>query len=89
VSLVGEHLRAEGLAPNTLGLLDPDDVHLAKTAGRSILGVMNDAAVHARYRIEAMEGIDRTDLVVLNRFLRRTLHSRDGTYVTPLDLVAR
>lgn len=89
VGLVGEHLRAEGLAADTLGRLDPDDVHPAKTASRSILGVMNDVAFHARYRIEAMGGIDRSDTLFLNRFLRRALHNRAGDYVTPLDLVAQ
>ena len=89
VSLVEKHLHSEGLAANTLGLLNPDDVHLAKTANRSILGVMNDAALHARYRIEAMGGIDRSDTLFLNRFLRRVLHNRAGDYVTPLDLVAQ
>jgi len=89
VSLVEEHLRSEVLAANALGRLDPDDVHLAKTASRSILGVMNDTARHARYRIEAMGGIDRSDTLFLNRFLRRTLHNRAGDYVTPLDLVTQ
>jgi hypothetical protein len=88
VSLIEEHLSSEGLAPNALGRLDPDDVHLAKTASRSILGVMNDAAVHARYRIDAIGGIERTDTIFLSRFLRRTLHNRAGAYITPLDLVA-
>jgi len=50
---------------------------------------MNDTAIHARYRIEAMGGIDRCDTVFLNRFLRRALHNRAGEYVTPLDLVAQ
>lgn len=89
VGLVEEHLRSEGLAADTLGRLDPDDVHPAKTASRSILGVMNDVAFHARYRIEAMGGIDRSDTLFLNRFLRRALHNRAGDYVTPLDLVAQ
>lgn len=88
-SLIEEHLASEGLAPDALGRLDPDDVHLAKTASRRILGVMNDTAVHARYRIDAMGGIDRTDAAFLNRYLRRALHNRAGTYVTPLDLVAQ
>lgn len=89
VSLIEEHLGSEGLAPDALGRLDPDDVQLAKTASRSILGVMNDTAVHARYRIDAMGGIDRTDAAFLNRYLRRTLHNRAGAYVTPLDLFAQ
>jgi len=89
VSLIEQHLGSEGLAPDALGRLDPEDVHLAKTASRSILGVMNETAVHARYRIDAMGGIDRTDAVFLNRYLRRALHNRAGAYVTPLDLVAQ
>ena len=89
VSLIEEHLRSELLAADTLGRLDPDNVHLAKTASRSILGVMNDAALHARYQIEAMGGIDRSDTISLNHFLRRTLHNRAGDYVTPLDLLAQ
>jgi hypothetical protein len=89
VNLVEEQLRAESLPPDTLGSLDPDRVSLAKTASRSILGIMNDAAIHARYRIEAMGGIDRSDTLFLNRYLRRALHNRSGNYVTPLDLVAQ
>lgn len=89
VSLVERHVHSEGLAADTLGLLDPDDVRLAKTASRSILGVMNDTAVHARYRIEAMGGIDHADVEFLNRFLRRSLHNQEGEYVTPLELVAQ
>lgn len=89
VSLVEEHLRSEDLPPDTLGRLDPDDVALAKTASRSVLGVMNDTTLHARYRIDAMGGIDRSDTFFLNRDLRRALHNRDGHYVTPLDLVAQ
>ena len=89
VGLVEEHLISEGLGADTLGPLDPDDVRLAKTASRSVLGIMNDTAFHVRYRVEAMGGIDRAETVFLNRFLRRTLHNRAGEYVTPLDLVAR
>ena len=76
VSLIEGHLRSEELPPETLGHLDPHIVQLAKTASRSILGVMNDAAFDARYRIEAMSGIDRADALFLNRFLRCTLHNR-------------
>jgi hypothetical protein len=89
VGLVEGHLRSEGLAADTVGRLDPKNVRLAKTASRSILGVMNDAAFHARYRIEAMGGIDRSDTVFLNQYLRRTLHNKRGEYVTPLDLVTQ
>lgn len=89
VDLVEEHLHSEGLAASTLGRLDRNDVHLAKTASRSILGHMNDTTIHARYRIEAMGGIDRAEIVFLNKFLRRALHNRADEYVTPLDLLAQ
>jgi hypothetical protein len=87
VRLIEEHVRSEGLAPDELGSLHPDDVQLAKTASRSVLGVMNDAAFLARYRIAAMGGIDRAEIDILNRFLRRTPHRRSGDYVQPIDLV--
>jgi hypothetical protein len=87
--LVEEHLRAEGLAAETLGPLDWETVEIAKTASRSMLGVMNQMALHARYRIEAMGAIDRRDSSFLSRYLRRTIHSRDGVYLTPLDLTVR
>jgi hypothetical protein len=87
-SLVREQLDSEGLPLDILGRLDPEDVRLARTASRSVLGVMNDVARHLRYRVEAAGGIDRTDSFFLNRYLRRTLHVRAGVYVTPLDLVA-
>ena len=49
---------------------------------------MNNAALLARYRIAAMGGIDRADVNVLNRFLRRTPHQRGGQYVRPVELVS-
>ena len=89
VSHIEEQLRSENLATDVLGRLDPDDVHVATTASRSVLGVMNDAARHARYRIEDMGGIDRSDASYVNHFLRRTFHRHPGGYVTPLELVSR
>jgi hypothetical protein len=88
VNLIEEELRSEGFAPDVLGRLDADYVHLARTGSRSILGVMNNAALLARYRIDAMGGLDRTYVNVVNRFLRRTPHQRDGQYVTPVELVS-
>src|SRR5579862_5787281 len=85
--LIKEQLLDEGFAPDRLGLLDPEQVQLAKTASRAMLGVMNDTARHARHRIEAMGGLDWTNAVFLNRYLRRALHSRDGEYAKPIDLV--
>lgn len=89
VRLVTRELDDEQLPRTALGDLDTADVRLAKTASRSILGVMNDSARHAHYRIGAMGGLARSDIRIVNRALRRTLHSRAGVYVTPLDVVAK
>jgi hypothetical protein len=88
VDLIEEELRSEGFAPDALGRLDAEKVQLSRTGSRSILGVMNNAALLARYRIEAMGGIDRANVNVINRFLRRTPHQRDGQHVRPVELVS-
>ncbi|HLY64910.1 MAG TPA: hypothetical protein VKU60_05195, partial [Chloroflexota bacterium] len=44
VSLIEHELAVEGLRVDTFGKLDPDNVLIAKTADRSILGCMNDMA---------------------------------------------
>lgn len=64
----------------------PAAVQVERTASKSILAHMRDMAIHSRYRIEAMGGLAWTDVAFLNRYLRRSLHNRDG-YITPLDLV--
>jgi hypothetical protein len=49
---------------------------------------MNEMAFQIRYQVEEEGGLEYCDPSVINRRLRRTLHSRDG-YAEPLDLVAR
>lgn len=88
VRAVEEELRAEGLPLDVLGPLDAGDVHIAKTASRSVLGSMNDMAFHLRYQIDYEGGLDVCDIRVLNQRQRRTLHNRNGVYAEPLDLVA-
>lgn len=87
VAVIRAELQSEGLPPDLLGPLDPDDAQLAKTASRSVLGFMNDIAVHCRYQIAAAGRLSDCDFDVLNRRLRRTLHNR-GDYVKPIELVA-
>lgn len=70
-----------------LGRLDPDDVQLAKTADRRVLGFMNEMAFQTEHMIAMNGGIARTDLDAFNHRLRQVLHNRDG-YHTALDLVA-
>jgi len=88
VKVVEAELRSEHLPPDALGRLHPDAVRLAKTASRSILGFMNDIAVHCRYQVADAGGLSRCDISALNHRLRRTLHNRGG-YAHPIELVAQ
>jgi len=88
VRAIEEELHAEGLPLDVLGQLDADEVHIAKTASRAVLGHMNDMAFHIRYQIDHDGGLDACDVRVLNHRQRRTLHNRGGIYAEPLDLVA-
>lgn len=88
VRVVEEELRAEELPLDVLGRLDAEDVHVARTASRSVLGFMNEMAFHVRYQIDSDGGLDACDTRSLNYRQRRTLHNRDGIYAEPLDLVA-
>jgi hypothetical protein len=82
-------LDAEGLAPDVLGSLDPASVLIAKTASRRVLGIMNDIATHIEYALYATGGLMDVDVVTLNRELQRTLHSYEGRYARPIDLVLK
>lgn len=88
VRVVTEELLAEGLTVDVFGRLDADDVHIAKTTSRAVLGHMNEIALHLRYQIEVEGGLDVCDTRLLNHRQRRTLHNRGGVYSEPLDLVA-
>lgn len=86
VALIHAALTDERLPTDALGRLDADDVRLARTASRSILGFMNDSAFACRNSVAMAGGLQHTDLDALNRFLRRQLHNHGG-YRQPLDLV--
>ena len=86
-ALIKEELRSKSFAPNTLDPLDPGDVQLARTQSRSVLAVMNNTALLVRYQVAAMGGIDYAYATVVNHFLRRTPHQREGGWITPDDLV--
>ncbi len=49
---------------------------------------MNEMAFELRYFIDDAGGLDRSDIDVLHRGLRRTLRNR-GEYVRPIELIAR
>lgn len=86
--LVVDALVAEGLPVDALGRLDPADVHVARTASRSVLGHMNDMAFMCRHEVETAGGLQRTSISSLNHRLRRGLHNCGGKYVVPLELAA-
>jgi len=87
VSLIAGALESEVLSPETFGCLDPQDVHLAKTADRSILGCMNDMVLMTRRVIAATGGLEYCDVARINRQLRRDIHSPRGRgYARPIDM---
>ena len=86
VSLVQQQLRAEELPADTFGLLDPEDVLIAKTADRSVLGCMNDMALACECFVADSGGLLQSDITALNRMLRRHINSARG-YVPPIELV--
>jgi exopolysaccharide biosynthesis protein len=71
---------------SVLGLTDPSEVRIAKTASRSVVGHMNEITVKAQHLIAHSGGLQHTDLDTVNRRLRRGLHARGGEYVVPLEL---
>ena len=70
-----------------LGRLDPSEVRFAKTASRHVLGVMNQMAFEIGWHVEQAGGLGNIDIDELNRHLRRSLHTKDGDYQIPLELV--
>ena len=86
VSAIETALQAEGLPVDTLGDLDAQQVTVAKTVDRRILGTMNDLAVTAEHVIATVGGLARCDTDALNHRLHRTINSITG-YVPPIELV--
>ncbi|MGH3085325.1 MAG: DUF6933 domain-containing protein [Gaiellaceae bacterium] len=77
----------EQLPIDALGRLDPDGVRVAKTASRHVLGVMNEMAFECGWHIGQAGGLWNIDADELNWRLRRGLHTKDGQYRVPLELV--
>ena len=77
----------EGLPTDALGRLEPDEVQLAKTASKHVLGVMNQTAFEIGWTVNQAGGLWNVDIDDLNRHLRRGLHTKDGEYRVPLELV--
>lgn len=88
VPAVQAELAAERLPLDIFGPLQPDDVRVARTASRSMLGFMNQMTVEIRYQAMRSDDIRNCDIDALNCQLRRTLRTRGG-YVRPIDLVTK
>jgi hypothetical protein len=86
--LIGRELSCEGLSAGTFGDLERQEVLLARTADRSVLGCMNDMAFRCEHVIAVAGGLARTDLAKLNRSLRRNINSARG-YSPPIELAAK
>ncbi len=87
-ALIEHELSSEGLPLDTFGHLTGDDVHLEKTADRSVLGCMNDMAQVCRIAVERAGGLGNCDVGLLNHRLRRSINSPRG-YALPIELAFR
>ena len=87
VPRIHDQLAAEGLSPDALGVIDPSDARIAKTADRGVLGCMNDLALTCNYAVADAGGLAQLDLVGLHRRLQRNITSA-RRYVHSVDLVA-
>ncbi len=87
VDLLAGALLEEGLPTDALGRLEPSEVRLAKTASRHVLGVMNQMALEIGWHTDQAGGLWNIDVDELNSHLRRSLHTKDGDYRLPLELV--
>jgi hypothetical protein len=87
VELLASALLEEGLPIDALGRLEPSKVRLAKTASRHVLGVMNQMAFEIGWHVDQAGGLWNVEVDELNSHLRRSLHTKDGDYRVPLELV--
>ena len=88
VNAIVTALDSEGLAHDVLGNLDSENVQLAKTASRRVLGFMNETAVHVDYALDRYGSVLDVDVIKLNRQLQRSLHGHapGRDYARPIDL---
>jgi hypothetical protein len=87
VDLLAGALLEEGLPTDALGRLESSEVRLARTASRHVLGVMNQMAREIGWHIDQAGGLWNVEIDELNSHLRRSLHTKDGDYRVPLELV--
>lgn len=81
-----EQCAAEGLSAEIVGVTDSCAVRIAKTADRSVLGCMNDLALHCEYAVADAGGLAQVDLVALHHRLQRNITSA-REYVPAIELL--
>jgi Domain of unknown function (DUF6933) len=86
--LIRREMAAENLPAATFGSPDSQDLIVARTADRSVLGCMNDMALLCEYAVRDSGGLRNLDPADLNRSLHRNINSARG-YQRPVDLAAR
>jgi hypothetical protein len=86
--LIARELARERLPPATFGPLDGQELILARTADRNVVGCMNDMAVLCEHAITSSGGLRQADLADLNRALRRNINSARA-YQRPVDVATR
>ena len=85
VPLIEDALNSEGLPSDTFGDLVADDVELAKTANRSVLGCMNEMAWFCELAFWDVGNIRLLAVAQLNHELRRLIFGPLGS-AHPIDL---
>ena len=85
VGLIERELACEKLPTDTFGRLNHEELRIAPTADRSVLGCMNDMAFLAGELIARAGGLQRANIGAVNRALHRNINSSRG-YARPIDL---
>ena len=85
IRLIARELRSEGLPLSTFPVGETEEITLARTADRSVLGCMTDMTFLCETAISRSGGLACTDLAALNRSLRRNINSA-RSYQRPIDL---
>jgi Domain of unknown function (DUF6933) len=83
--LIERELARESLPATTFHGPEPTRVTLATSADRSLLGCMNDMALHCKYAVADYGSLQYTDIGALNQSLRRNINSARG-YRPPIEL---
>jgi len=86
--LIGPELSREGLPTVTFGRLGEQELLVARTADRSVLGCMTDMAILCEHAIGESGGQRHADLAGLKRALQRNINSTRA-YQRPIDTAAQ